>query len=55
MVEALSRINDADADARFLVEDTTTSTARLALVRAAQLVIASGLQVLGVNPVEEMR
>lgn len=46
---------NADADARFLVEDTTTSTARLALVRAAQLVIASGLQVLGVNPVEEMR
>jgi arginyl-tRNA synthetase len=45
---------NADADARFLVADEARAAARLALVRGLQLVIASGLQVLGVKPVEEM-
>ncbi len=46
---------NADADARFLVDDETKARDRLALVRAVQAVIASGLGVLGVQPVEEMR
>jgi arginyl-tRNA synthetase len=46
---------NADAEARFLVDDEEVSRARLALVRAVALVIASGLAVLGVEPVEEMR
>jgi arginyl-tRNA synthetase len=45
---------NADSDARFLVADEARAAARLALVRGLQLVIASGLQVLGVKPVEEM-
>jgi arginyl-tRNA synthetase len=45
---------NVDADARFLVADDARAAARLALVRGLQLVIASGLQVLGVKPVEEM-
>jgi len=40
---------------RFLVAaDADLTCARLALVRAAALVIASGLAVFGVEPVEEM-
>lgn len=47
--------NDA-AELRFLQpEDQSVSLARLALVRAVGLVIASGLAVFGVEPVEEMR
>ena len=47
--------NDAVA-LRFLrADDQALSLARLALVRAVGLVIASGLGVLGVEPVEEMR
>lgn len=47
--------NDA-AELRFLQpEDREVSLARLALVRAVGLVIASGLAVFGVEPVEEMR
>ncbi|OIQ90151.1 arginine--tRNA ligase [mine drainage metagenome] len=45
-----------DVSLRFLVEgDEELSLARLALVRAVALVIASGLAVFGVEPVEEMR
>jgi arginyl-tRNA synthetase len=45
-----------DATLRFLVaEDADLSLARLALVRAVALIIASGLAVFGVEPVEEMR
>ncbi|MDR3435988.1 arginine--tRNA ligase [Telmatospirillum sp.] len=45
-----------DATLRFLLsEDRELSFARLALVRAAALLIASGLAVFGVEPVEEMR
>lgn len=41
---------------RFIVEGNEALTlARLALVRGVQLVIASGLRVIGVTPVEEMR
>jgi len=45
-----------DAQLRFMhADDGSLTTARLALVRATQLVIASGLQVIGVEPVEELR
>ena len=44
-----------NATLRFLIEqDEELSLARLALVRAVALVIASGLAVMGVTPVEEM-
>jgi len=46
---------NSDPDARFLVDDEAVTRARLALVRGLALVIASGLAVLGVEPVEEMR
>jgi arginyl-tRNA synthetase len=45
-----------DATLRFLLpEDEDVSLARLALVRAVALLIASGLKVFGVEPMEEMR
>ena len=45
-----------DAQLRFLLpENTQLTAARLALLRGLTMVIASGLQVLGVEPVEEMR
>ncbi len=45
-----------DTTLRFLVaEDRQLSFARLAMVRAVALVVASGLAVFGVEPVEEMR
>ena len=41
---------------RFIIEeDQALTTARLAMVRGLQLVIASGLTIFGVSPVEEMR
>ena len=41
---------------RFIVPgDEKTTRARLALVRAMAIVVASGLEVIGVEPVEEMR
>ncbi len=41
---------------RFVVaDDRALSLARLALVRAVGIVIASGLRLIGVTPVEEMR
>ncbi|MAF47057.1 MAG: arginine--tRNA ligase [Rhodospirillales bacterium] len=44
-----------DESLRFLVEsDKELSRARLALVKALELVIASGLTVMGVTPVQEM-
>jgi arginyl-tRNA synthetase len=44
-----------DATLRFLIEqDKELSMARLALVTAVATVIASGLAVMGVEPVEEM-
>ena len=45
-----------EARLRFLhPDDPALTAARLALVRATQLVIASALQVIGVEPVEELR
>ena len=45
-----------DASLRFLLKDDLRLTgARLALIQAVATVIASGLKVLGVTPVEEMR
>ncbi len=45
-----------DASLRFVIAaDPETTMARLALVRAMAIVIASGLGVLGVTPVKEMR
>ncbi|WP_430398643.1 arginine--tRNA ligase [Ferrovibrio sp.] len=45
-----------DVTARFLIaEDLELTRARLALIRAVAIVIASGLAVMGVTPVEEMR
>jgi arginyl-tRNA synthetase len=45
-----------DADLRFIhLGEPALTSARLALVRATQLVIASGLLVIGVQPVEELR
>ena len=45
-----------DASLRFIKpEDAPLTLARLALARAAAVVIASGLAVMGVEPVEEMR
>ena len=45
-----------DAQLRFiLMDDVPLTSARLALVRATQVVIASGLTVIGVEPVEELR
>ena len=50
-----NRGND-DASLRFIVHDDEVLTrARIALARAAAIVIASGLAVMGVKPVEEMR
>ena len=45
-----------EANLRFLIEDQPeVSLARLALIRAVALVIASGLSIFGVQPVKEMR
>ena len=45
-----------DAALRFLQEgDAATTQAKIALVRAATVVISAGLGILGVTPVEEMR
>jgi len=45
-----------DTTMRFLLdEDPELTTARLALVKAVSIVIASGLDVMGVEPVEELR
>ena len=45
-----------DKSLRFIIADDVELTlARLALVRAVANVIASGLDVFGVTPVEEMR
>ena len=45
-----------DASLRFLQEgDKDTTAAKIALIRAVQVVIAQGLGILGVTPVEEMR
>lgn len=55
-LHALWNKGNEDAELRFLMPgDAERSLARLALVRSVALVIASGLNVFGVQPVEEMR
>jgi arginyl-tRNA synthetase len=49
-----NRGNDDDS-LRFLQEDNAISAAKIALARAVGVVISSGLGILGVTPVEEMR
>jgi arginyl-tRNA synthetase len=53
---ALQHAGKLDPELRFLREDAPAATrARLALVRATALVIATGLGILGVTPMDEMR
>jgi arginyl-tRNA synthetase len=48
--------NNEDTSLRFLSgDDRSLTLARLALVKALSIVIASGLEIMGVKPVEEMR
>ena len=48
--------SNEDTTLRFLSgDDRTLTQARMALVKALSIVIASGLEVMGVKPVEEMR
>ena len=55
-LHALWNRGNENAELRFLLPDEPDrSRARLALVRSVALVIASGLHVFGVQPVEEMR
>jgi arginyl-tRNA synthetase len=50
-----NRGND-DASLRFVQDgDPATSQAKIALIRAVGVVISSGLAILGVTPVQEMR
>jgi arginyl-tRNA synthetase len=52
----LWNLGNAEADLRFIQkEDVDLTAARLALVRAVAVVIASGLMVLGVEPLDELR
>ncbi len=44
-----------DAALRFVQDDSATTQAKIALVRATGVVIRAGLAILGVRPVEEMR
>ena len=53
---ALQHQGKLDSELRFIREDAPEVTqARLALVRAVQTVIAAGLGILGVAPMDEMR
>ena len=53
---ALWNKGNEDRGLRFIVEaDRELTLARLAMVRAVQLLIASGLAIIGVTPVEELR
>ncbi len=53
---ALWNRGNEDPDLRFIVpEDSALSAARLALVTGVATVVASGLELFGVEPVEEMR
>ncbi len=54
-LHALWNRGNEDASLRFLQADVATSQAKIALARAAGVVISAGLAILGVTPVEEMR
>ena len=56
LFHALWNRGKEDTTLRFLIEaDPALTRARLALVTAVSLVVASGLAIMGVEPVEEMR
>jgi len=44
-----------DTTLRFIVDDTKVTLARLALLKAVATIIASGLNLFGVEPLKEMR
>ncbi len=52
---ALWNLGNDDARLKFIVDDKAQTLARLALVQGVATVIASGLRVIGVTPVEELR
>lgn len=53
---ALWNVGTENSDLRFLIpQDLSLSRARLALIQGVALVIASGLEIMGVEPAEEMR
>ncbi|MGV6813152.1 MAG: arginine--tRNA ligase [Brevirhabdus sp.] len=55
-LHALWNRGNEDTSLRFLQEgDTAATLAKIALIRAVAVVISSGLAILGVKPVEEMR
>ncbi|AML52519.1 arginine--tRNA ligase [Falsihalocynthiibacter arcticus] len=55
-VHALWNLGNDDVTLRFIQEgEVATSQAKIALIRAAGVVISSGLGILGVTPVQEMR
>ena len=54
-LHALWNRGNEDASLHFLQADAATSQAKIALARAAGVVISAGLAILGVTPVEEMR
>ncbi|MBI3113334.1 MAG: arginine--tRNA ligase [Rhodospirillales bacterium] len=51
----LWNLGNDDVRLKFIVDDKPLTLARLALVQGVATVIASGLQVMGVRPVEELR
>ena len=54
-LHALWNRGNEDASLRFIQEDAGISQAKIALARAAGVVISAGLGILGVTPAEEMR
>ncbi|OYX44264.1 MAG: arginine--tRNA ligase [Rhodobacterales bacterium 32-67-9] len=54
-LHALWNRGNEDTSLRFVQADAATSQAKIALARAAGVVISAGLAILGVTPVEEMR
>jgi arginyl-tRNA synthetase len=54
-LHALWNRGNEDASLRFVQDDAATSQAKIALARAAGVVISAGLGILGVTPAEEMR
>ena len=54
-LHALWNRGNEDTALRFIQDDTAVSQAKIALARAAGVVISAGLGILGVTPAEEMR
>ncbi|MEM9798180.1 MAG: arginine--tRNA ligase [Pseudomonadota bacterium] len=52
---ALWNLGNDTPSLRFVQDDKATSLAKIALARSVSIVIASGLAILGVEPVQEMR